>query len=412
MGVLFPNGSSQKKETLEAYLTRGGYQALEKAYTELGPQGVLEMVEAAELLGRGGAAFPTAKKWRFARQEPSPRYVVLNGGEDEPGSLKDRMLMEHHPHLVLEGVLLAAHAIEAEEAYLYVNHTYEAAIGGLKNALAEARSKRYVKIPFTLFPAPTEYVAGEDTAALEAIEGKEALPRKKPPYPTTAGLFGKPTVVNNVETFANVPPIVLKGPQWYRSIGSEGCHGTALFTLGEEMSRPGVYELPFGTPLRYLIEQCGGGLRSGTRLKAILPGGPSSAFLTPDQLDVKLDYGSLVNAGSTLGCGVVRCLAEDECVVEELLRIARFFEKESCGQCSACRMETGMLKAILEKSERGEGTTDLLPQVEKVINFAKGKGFCSLIGMPGPPITSALRLFPEDFQAHLREKRCPYKREG
>jgi len=407
MAILFPNGVSRERETFQAYKGRGGYQALERARGELTPEGVLAIVEAAGLLGRGGAAFPTAKKWGFARQEPTPRYVVLNGGEDEPGSVKDRILMEHHPHLVLEGMLLAAYAIEAEAAYLYVNHTYEDAITSLQSALADAEREGYVKISFTLCPAPTDYVAGEDTAALEVLEGKKPLPRQKPPYPTTAGLFGRPTVVNNVETFANVPAIVLKGPEWYRSIGTQGCHGTMIFSLGEEVERPGAYELPFGTPLRYLIEACGGGLKGAKRLKAILPGGPSSAFLPPDQIDVPLDYPSLQKSGSALGCGIMRLIPEGACMVEETLRLAEFFARECCGQCPPCRMETGVLKAILEKVQQGEGSSDLLPQVEKVVTFSKGKGLCSFIGMPGPPIQSALRLFPEDFEAHLRDKRCP-----
>jgi NADH-quinone oxidoreductase subunit F len=406
MGVLFPGGVSRERESFEAYRARGGYQALAKAREALTPEGLLELVEAAGLLGRGGAAFPVARKWKLARQEPSPRYVVLNGGEDEPGSRKDRILMEHHPHLVLEGMLLAAHAVEADGAYLYVNRTYEDAISSLKGALAEAQEAGQVKIPFSFFPAPTDYVAGEDTAALEVLEGKKPLPRQKPPYPTAAGLFGRPTVVNNVETFANVPRIVLKGPEWYRSMGSDGCYGTAIFCLGEEVEHPGANELPYGTPLRHLIEACGGGLKGGTRLKAILPGGPSSAFLLPDQIDILLDYPSLEKAGSALGCGVVRLVPEGTCMVEEALRLAEFFAKECCGQCPPCRMETGMLKAILEKIQRGEGSSDLLPQVEKVVNFAKGKGLCSFIGMPGPPILSALRLFPEAFQAHLQHKRC------
>ena len=407
MGILFPDGVSREKETLGAYRARGGYQALEKARRELAPDDLIDVVDAAGLVGRGGAAFPVAKKWRFARQEAPPRYVVLNGGEDEPGSLKDRILMEHHPHLVLEGVLLAAHAIEAEAVYLYVNHTYDDAMASLEAARAEAEAAGYAKLPFTICPAPTEYVAGEDTAALEVLEGKKPLPRQKPPYPTSSGLFGRPTVVNNVETLANVPTIVLKGPESYRSIGSNGCYGTMIFSLGEEVERPGAYELPFGTPLRHLIEVCGGGLKGGKRLKAILPGGPSSAFVLPDQIDLPLDYPSLEKAGSALGCGVMRLYPEGTCMVEETLGLAEFFARECCGQCPACRMETGMLKAILEKIQRGEGTPDISAHVEKLVGFTKGKGFCSFIGMPGPPLLSALRLFPEDFEAHLRDKRCP-----
>jgi NADH-quinone oxidoreductase subunit F len=407
MGVLFPeDGVSRAKESLATYRSRGGYQALRRALLQLPPAAVVDVVEAAGLTGRGGAGFPTAKKWRLAREHPGPRYVVMNGGEDEPGSHKDRILMEHHPHLVLEGVLLAAHALQAEAAYLYVNHGYAAAHASLKQALAEATAAGDVTLKVELFPAPSEYVAGEDTASLEAIEGKKPLPRQKPPYPTVAGLFGRPTVVNNVETFANVPRIVLNGADWFKTIGKGSCRGTAIFCLGEEVERPGAYELPFGTPLRSLIEK-GGGLKGGRQIKAILPGGPSSAFLTADQLDVPLDYQSLKDAGSALGCGVVHLVAEGECLVEEVARIADFFAKECCGQCPPCRMETGMLKAILDKVQKGEGNAEQIAQLEKVVAFAKGKGLCGFIHMPGPPILSAVRHFPQDFQSHIQDKRCP-----
>ena len=404
MGVLFPeDGVSRAKETLEAYEARGGYQALRRG---LEPEAIVGLVEAAGLTGRGGAGFPTARKWRLAREQPGPRYVVMNGGEDEPGSHKDRILMEHHPHLVLEGVLLAARALEAEAAYLYVNHNYTKAHASLRQALDQATAAGDVQMKVELFAAPSEYVAGEDTASLEAIEGRKPLPRQKPPYPTVAGLFGKPTVVNNVETFANVPRIVLNGADWFKAIGSGGCRGTAIFCLGDEVERPGAYELPFGTPLSGLIAK-GGGLKGGKKIKAILPGGPSSAFLKADQVDVPLDYQSLKDAGSALGCGVVHLVAEGECLVEEVARIADFFARECCGQCPPCRMETGMLKAILEKVQKGDGNAEQIAQLDKVVAFAKGKGLCGFIHMPGPPILSAVRHFPQDFQSHIQDKRCP-----
>jgi NADH-quinone oxidoreductase subunit F len=404
MGVLFPDdGESRARETLEAYEARGGWQALRR---KPAPDEIVSLVEAAGLTGRGGAGFPTAKKWRLAKEQPGPRYVVMNGGEDEPGSHKDRILMEHHPHLVLAGVLLAAHALEAGAAYLYVNHAYTKAHASMQAALDQVRSAGNLQIKIELFAAPSEYVAGEDTASLEAIEGRKALPRQKPPYPTVAGLFGKPTVVNNVETFANVPRIVLHGADWFRAIGSGNCKGTAIFCLGDEVERPGAYELPFGTPLSALVAR-GGGLKGGRKIKAILPGGPSSAYLKADELDVPLDYQSLKDAGSALGCGVVHLVAEGECLVEEVQRIADFFARECCGQCPPCRMETGMLKAILDKVQKGEGNADQLAQLDKLVAFARGKGLCGFIHMPGPPLLSAVKHFPQDFIAHLETKRCP-----
>jgi NADH-quinone oxidoreductase subunit F len=342
--------------------------------------------------------------------------VVLNGGEDEPGSKKDRLLLENLPHLVIEGVILAAYAVGAGKAYLYINRLYEAAARSISEAMEEVKRKGYwgkgifgssFSIDLALVSAPSDYVAGEDTAVLEVIEGRKPWPRQKPPFPATAGLFAKPTVINNVETLANVPPIVANGAHWYRTFGTQESPGTMLFSLNEEVKRPGIYELPFGTPLRYLIEECGGGLKNGKAIKAILPGGPSSAFLTPDKIDVPLDHQSLRTAGSSIGCGVVQLLPDGECLVEKTLEIADFFARESCGQCPACRMETNMLATMLKKIQQGQGGEALLDQFGKVIAFNKGKGFCNLINMPGPPIESALKLFRPDFEHHLSQGRCP-----
>jgi NADH-quinone oxidoreductase subunit F len=416
-GILFPRGIVEGREGLKEYRGRGGYDALDKALKQLSPEQVLQEVADSGLRGRGGAGFPTGKKWAFTAEAPdTPHYVVLNGGEDEPGSKKDRLLMENLPHLVLEGILLTSYAVKAAKAYLYINAAYKDAIRSMEEALAEAKEAGYcgaqirgrdfsLEVLFT--PAPPNYVAGEDTAALEVIEGKKPWPRQKPPFPATAGLFGKPTAVNNVETLANVPPIVARGTKWYRGFGTADSPGTMIFSLNDEVRRPGVYELPFGTPLRFLIDDCGGGTRDGKKIKAILPGGPSSAFLSAEQLDVALDHSSVRTAGSSIGCGVVRILTEGSCVVEEILRIAEFFAAESCGQCPACRMETNMLATLLKKVQQGGGAAALLDQFGKVIAFNKGKGFCNLINMPGPPIESALKLFRADFDFHLVNGRCP-----
>jgi NADH-quinone oxidoreductase subunit F len=415
-GNLFPLGTVAAKESLKEYRARGGYVALERALKTLSSAQVVQEVSDSGLRGRGGAGFPTGKKWAIPAECPDQtRYLVLNGGEDEPGSKKDRLLMEYLPHLVLEGVILSSYAIGAAKAYLYINAEYRNALQSMSDALAEAKAEHFwgknvlatdYGLEIAVVPAPSNYVAGEDTAALEVIEGKKPLPRQKPPFPATAGLFGKPTVVNNVETLANVPLIVRRGAAWYKCFGTPASPGTMIFSLNEEVNRPGIYELPFGTPLRFLIEECGGGLKDGKRIKAIQPGGPSSAYLTPDQIEVPLDHDSLRTAGSSIGCGAVRLVAEGSCMVEELLRIADFFAAESCGQCPACRMETNMLAAIMKKVKGGEGGQPILDQFGKVIAFNKGKGFCALIHMPGPPIESALRLFRPDFESHLVQGRC------
>ena len=313
-GVLFPRGVPEGREGFKEYRDRGGYQALEKTLRSA-PEEVIQIVSDAGLRGRGGAGFLTGKKWQFTREAPEqPRYLVLNGGEDEPGSKKDRVLLENLPHLVLEGTILGAYAIGASTAYLYINARYDDALKSVKDALAEAKSAGYYgsniagsgfNLEIEIVPAPHNYVAGEDTAVIEVIEGKKAWPRQKPPFPVTVGLFGKPTSVNNVETLANVAPIVWKGAEWYRKFGTAESTGTMIFSLNEDVNRPGVYELPFGTPLRYLIEECGGGMKGGKKIKAIMPAAPSSAFLPPEKIDTPLDHNSMREAGSALGCGVV-----------------------------------------------------------------------------------------------------------
>jgi NADH-quinone oxidoreductase subunit F len=414
-GILFPHGVSEGREGLAEYRARGGYEALVKA-VKASPEEVIQIVSAAGLRGRGGAGFPTGKKWQFTRDAPEqPRYLVLNGGEDEPGSKKDRVLLENLPHLVIEGTIIAAYAISAPKAYLYINAQYDAALKSINAALAEATSAGYwgenilgsgFSLDFEVIPAPHNYVAGEDTAVLEVIEGKKAWPRQKPPFPVTVGLLGKPTSVNNVETLANVAPIILKGSDWYRKFGTAESPGTMIFSLNDDVNRPGIYELPFGTPLRYLIEECGGGMQGGKKIKAIMPAAPSSAFLSPEQIDTPLDHNSLRDAGSALGCGVVHLIGEGQCVVEEVLRISEFFTAESCGQCPACRMETSTLTLMLKKVQAGQGGTPILEQFGKILAFNKGKGFCNLIAMPGPPIESAIKLFPADFEAHLTTGKC------
>ena len=415
-GILFPHGVAQGHEGLKEYRARGGYEALAKAI-RTPPEDVVKVVSDAGLRGRGGAGFPTGKKWQFTREAPGePRYLILNGGEDEPGSKKDRVLLENLPHLVIEGTALAAYAIGATKAYLYINANYAVAIKTITAALAEAKAAGYwgenilgsdFALDIEIVPAPHNYVAGEDTAVLEVIEGRKAWPRQKPPFPVTVGLYGKPTSVNNVETLANVPPIVLRGAQWYRKFGTAESSGTMIFSLDDDLNRPGVYELPFGTPLRYLIEECGGGLKNGKKIKAIMPAAPSSAYLPPEKIDTPLDHNSMRDAGAALGCGVVRLVAEGTCTVEEVIKISEFFTAESCGQCPACRMETNTLTSLLKKVQAGQGGQPILEQFAKVLAFNKGKGFCNLIAMPGPPIESALKLFPGDFAAHLSTGKCP-----
>jgi NADH-quinone oxidoreductase subunit F len=404
--ILFPAGKPTTRETFEEYRASGGYQAVEK---NLDPATILKLITDSGLRGRGGAGFPAGRKWAVAVEtQVTPRYVVCNAGEDEPGSFKDRVLIEFRPHLVLEGMILASRAIGAAQAFVYLNETYHDCRERMTHAIREAEAAGYVgSLKITIHDAPTVYVAGEDSATLEVLEGKPPLPRQKPPYPAVSGLFGKPTVVNNVETLANVAPIISHGAEWFRAFGNANNPGTMLFCLGDEMSRPGAYELPLGTPIRRLYEELGGGLKNGANLKALLPGGPSCGFLKADALDVGLDPDSCKAAGSSLGCGVMRFYPEGTCMVEEALKLSQFFARESCGQCPACRMETNMLTALLERIQQGKGEAALFDQCQKLLDFNRGKGYCALINMPGPPVMSAIHLFRSDFDHHLQHGTCP-----
>jgi NADH:ubiquinone oxidoreductase subunit F (NADH-binding) len=403
-------------QTFESYIAEGGYQALKKALGQT-PAEVLAAVTASGLRGRGGAGFPAGMKWSLAaKEEATPKYVVANGGEDEPGSLKDHAVMERSPHRLIEGVILAAYAVGASEAILYINSECDDGIAQVEGAIAAATAAGYLgervlgsdfTITARVHRASQEYVAGEDSAALESIEGRAPKPREKPPFPTTAGLYGKPTIVNNVETFAYVPSIVLDGPDSFRSVGTDDNPGTMLFTLPPNLKNPGVVELPVGTTLRDLIEVHGGGLASGKEIKAVLPGGPSSGFLKPSDLDVAMDRKPLQERGSALGCGVLRVIEDGQCIVEVVDEIAQFFSRESCGQCPTCVMETGTFARITGQVQKGSGAQALLDQIPKLGAFAKGKGFCSLISMPVPPLTSAIALFPEDFAYHIEHHACP-----
>jgi NADH-quinone oxidoreductase subunit F len=416
--ILLTRDPNSGTETLDEYRAAGGYEALSQSVAST-PQSVLDAVKESGIRGRGGAGFPVGQKWSLAAAEPEfPKYVVANGGEDEPGSEKDRLLMERYPHKLIEGVILGAYAIGASEAVLYVNALFTAAIAQLEAAIAEATAGGYLGehvagsdfvLSMRIHPSPAEYVAGEDSASLEVIEGRKPLPRDKPPFPTSVGLYGKPTIVNNIETFAYIPSIVRNGPEAFRSAGTADNPGPMLFTLPANVRRPGVVELPVGTTLRELIEEHGGGLSSGKAVKGVLPGGPSSGWVGADDLDVVLDRAPLAELGSVLGCGVLRIVEEGECVVEVLDEIAQLFQRESCGQCATCVMETQTLGKIITQVKGGKATQQLMDQIPKLALFAKmpGKGKCSLISMPFPPLISAMKLFPEDIAHHIEHGTCP-----
>ena len=395
--LLLPQRSSDAPEDLAEYRARGGYRGLTAAL-EHGPAWLRDEVEASGLRGRGGAAFPTIRKWRIAAEaEADEKYIVANGGEHEPGSNKDRYLVERHPHAVLEGLLCAGVATGATKGYVYLIEDMHGPRASVEQALREAEEAGLLTFPVELHLGPTTYVAGEETAALSAIEGQEAKPRKKPPFPGEAGLFGKPTTVNNTETLAHVAWIAREGGAEFAEIGTAESKGTLLFTLGDEVERPGVYELPFGATYRDLVEGCGGGLRDGRTARAILPA-MSAPFLDATHLDAPIGYETLAELGSSPGCGGVRVVTDATDVVALTLEIAEFFMREQCGQCPPCRMETNQFVHVLKAVQAGKGP-GYDAKMTKLAEFSRKKGRCSLIEMTAAPVISALRVFADDFAA-------------
>jgi NADH:ubiquinone oxidoreductase subunit F (NADH-binding) len=388
---------------------------------DLSPATGLEWVERSGLQGRGGAGFPTGTKLRLtAEAADGARFVVVNGAEDEPGSGKDQALLDQCPGLVLEGALIACALVGAKEAVFYISEAFPGSATAITAAAATAgvRCTAWAEqadgpepstntgVAVRIAVAPTAYISGEDTAALAVLAGGSPLPTRRPPYPVTEGLLGKPTAVLNVETAATIAVIFREGPEWYRALGTGSSPGTVLCTLGEELNRPGVYEIEFGRPMREVLLDAGGGLCSGEAIRAVLPGGPSSGFLTADELDVPIDHESIRTMGSALGCAVFSVYGQDQCLVEPLAEIMEFFAREQCGQCPPCRMETNMLAKLVGQIRDG-GPVVLIDKLPEVVDFANGQGgICSLIAMPRLPIVSAVRKFRSDLEHHALHGTC------
>jgi NADH-quinone oxidoreductase subunit F len=398
------------------YTQRGGYQGLTKAVSHLKPSGVLEAVRGSGLFGRGGAGFPTARKWEMVLSQPSDtKYLCCNGAEDEPGTFKDRYLLRSNPHQLVEGAALAAFAIGAKEGYLYINGTFDEEIAFLNKAIDEAREHGHLEHPINggksgitlkIAKSPGTYVAGEETALLEVVEGRQAKPKQKPPYyPAVRGLFGKPTLVNNLETLCNLPHII-RGNDGNAQKNQSA--QTMIFSLTGDVKRKGIYELPLGTPLRTLIEEYGGGTEGG-KVKAFFPGGPSNALLPGNQMDVLLDMAALKNAGSSLGTGSVIVFSEKTCMVRMALFYAGFFAKESCGQCPPCHLGLANLTDILRKIESGKGEAGDLAQIEQISGMIKGRGYCYLLTGGVIAVETILRHFKDEFHAHIKASRCNFE---
>jgi NADH-quinone oxidoreductase subunit F len=417
-GVLLEHTKDSGPLWLGDYRRAGGYEGLKKALTEMKPADVIAEIQKAGLRGRGGAGYPTWKKWEMvAKSGQATKYLCANAGEHEPGTFKDRRLIQKNPHLLIEGSLIAAYAVGAGEVYLYVNGSFNEEIKIVKKAMAEAKSKGYwgkdilrtgVGIDLKLAPGSGSYVAGEETGMLEVIEGREAKPRQKPPYyPSYMGLYNKPTVVNNAETLANVPLIIRNGADWYRGIGTKESFGTVLFSVSGDVVRPGVYELPLGTPLRTLIDEYGRGVGEGRSVKAVLPGGPSNGFVTEENLDVRLDFESLKAIGSGIGSGGVIVFDDQTCIVRTMLEFERFFARESCGQCPPCQLGTQNLATILQRFENGNGSWDDLAYLAHLCEIIKGRGYCYLVTGAAILLESSMKHFRYEYELHMG-KVCPY----
>ena len=394
---LEPEGSVVAAPAVPAYST------WTRVRSSTPPEGVIDSIREAGLVGKGGAGFPTHRKMRLLFEQPgAKKFLVLNGSEHEPGSYKDRHLLEQYPHTVLEGALILAYAVKASDVIIAINESLPDCVEQFAAALRAARDAavNFAGITVEVRTVPDVYIVGEETALLEVLEGRQALPRKKPPYPIEKGIHGAPTLVQNIETAAHLPFILAAGAGAYRALGING-KGVTLCTLGSEFKRPGIYEAPLGTPIREILDGWGGGLQDGSPIKAIQPGGPSSGFLASGDFDLPLDAEVLKQHGSALGCAAIRAYSVDSCMVGEISKIMHFFAQGSCGQCPRCRMETNMLDAIVRRVLNGGGNWQLLGQVDKLIELAKGEGICTLIDMPVAPIKTGLTLFADEFRAHI-----------
>ncbi|MDD7122209.1 MAG: NADH-quinone oxidoreductase subunit NuoF [Clostridiales bacterium] len=404
-------------ENIDEYLAFDGYKALEKALTSMTREQVIDEILKSGLRGRGGGGFPTGLKWKFTySSQADQKYVACNADEGDPGAFMDRSVLEGDPHCVLEAMAIAGYAIGASEGYIYVRAEYPIAVKRLEIAIAQAHE--YGLLGENIFGTGFNFdikirlgagafVCGEETALMRSIEGKRGEPTPRPPFPAVKGLFGKPTMLNNVETYANVAQIILKGADWFASMGTEKSKGTKVFALGGKINNTGLVEVPMGTPLRTIIYDIGGGIPNGKKFKAVQTGGPSGGCLPAELLDTPVDYDNLIAAGSMMGSGGMIVMDEDNCMVD----IARFFldftVDESCGKCTPCRVGTRRMLEILERIVNGKGEEGDIERLEELANTIKSTALCGL-GQTAPnPVLSTLKFFRSEYEAHIREKRCP-----
>ena len=404
---------------LDRYLELDGYKALQKAIG-MGSDAIINEMKVSNLRGRGGAGFPTGMKWSFVpKQSPKPKYVLCNGDESEPGTCKDRLIFEHDPHSVIEGVMIAALAVGSKTGFIYLRGEYRYLVQIMEKAVADAYARGFigknifgsgVDLDIFVHSGAGAYEVGEESALMESLEGKRGIPRIRPPFPAVVGLWGGPTVINNAETLASVPHIILGGGQWFADLGTPKNGGTHLVSISGNVERPGVYELALGYNLKKMIYDVAGGIPGGRKLKGVVPGGSSVPILLPEEIDIPADYESLMKAGSMLGSGAVIVLDDSMCIVRFALRVAKFYQHESCGWCIPCREGTDWLKKTLTRFHAGGGVAKDIDNLKYLAENMLGRTFCPLGDAAAMPIISYVQKYRKEFEEHLDGKPCPFEK--
>lgn len=404
--------------TIESYKSRDGYTAISKAL-KMDPEDIIDEIKKAGLRGRGGAGFPTGVKWSFIqRDSKKPIYLCCNADESEPGSFKDREILEQDPHQMLEGIMIACYTINSHKAYVYIRGEMPYGASIIEGAIKEAYDNGYLgknilnsgfDLDIVLFRGAGAYICGEETGLLESIEGKNGEPRPKPPFPAQIGLFGCPTIINNVETLAFVPHIINRGYQWFSEIGIPKNTGTKIYGLCGDINKPGLYEIPLGITARDLIEEYGGGIPNGRKVKAISPGGSSAPLLSAEELDITLDFDSLAQAGSMLGTAGVTVMDDSACMVRVAQNLAHFYRDESCGQCVQCREGTWWLEKMLTMIEQGKGKMEYIDTLLDACTQMRGTTICALADGCAMPVESIVKKFRHEFEEHVRLGKCPFE---
>ncbi len=414
--ILTRNIHRPDSEKIGTYLAQGGYEAVRAALTQHTPAELIALVKRSGLRGRGGAGFPAGMKWGFMPVDPAiPKVLAVNTDEGEPGTFKDRALVERDPHQVIEGVIIASYAVGARRAYVYIRGEFFLGVKRWIKAIADAYEHGFLgsnilgtgfDLELSVHRGAGAYICGEETAMLESLEGKPGNPRLKPPYPAQRGLFGRPTLVHNVETLACIPHIVLRGPEWFAGIGTSESKGPKMFCVSGHVNRPGNYELPLGTPLSEIIYEHAGGIRGGRKLKAVIPGGASTPVLTPDQVNVPMGFETLAAAGSALGTGAIIVMDETTCMVEAARRLTRFFAHESCGRCVPCRVGSQRLYEMLDRIQAGRGEAADIDGALDLAGHIDGTTFCPMGGALASPARSTIQRFREEYEQHIVHRHC------